>query len=100
VSRDWYVALFFACGIVIGFALKSWVSKPCPNPVTNVEVIRDTTEAKIFGRMSEFEKRRADSLEATRQQIKTKYEIIYKYLDTAPMPVVDIIIRANAMRHD
>jgi hypothetical protein len=95
VSRDWYVALFFVSGLIVGFAIKSWVSKPCPKPVTIIEVIRDTTEANMYRRMAEFEKRRADSLQNCKQQIKIKYEIIYKYLDASPMPVVDSIIEAN-----
>ena len=91
--------LFFLIGFSFGCMIFAFKTQKC-KPVTIVEVIRDTTEANLYRRMAETQRQRADSLQGLKQQVKIKYEIIYKYLDAAPMPVVDSVIRANAMRHD
>jgi hypothetical protein len=83
------IILAFVIGYVIGGR------KPVKTEI-RTEIVKDTVEANLYRDMYNIEKSKTDSLLKLKPKIITKYETIYKVLPSAPMPVIDSILRANA----
>lgn len=80
--------------LVLGLIFKR--CKPCAEVTPTeaiIQVVGDTAQARIYREQAEVLRKENDSLKTLKQRIKIKYETLY--IESAPMPIIDSIYRAN-----